>query len=74
MTEEIYYDLVVMTYFFFVLGKSTNCVKRERPNECYFAKEWNFTVDRRLKYVFSFLTLQFSSHFIQIYEYIGRKP
>ena len=32
-----------MTYFFFTLGNSANCV--ERPNECYFAKEWNFTVD-----------------------------
>ena len=38
-----------MTYSFFELRKSTNCVKRDQMND-FFAKEWNFTVDQRKLY------------------------
>ena len=46
MPEENILCSVVMTYSFFELRKSTNCVKREQMND-FFAKEWNFTVDQR---------------------------
>ena len=46
MTEEIYYESVVIMFFFFTLRKVTNCVQRDRMN-VIFAREWNFTVDLR---------------------------